>query len=112
MENLSFEQLPNVVNQIQLKLNVIERLLLENNNQSEEQELLTVEQCAEYLNLSKPTIYGLMSKNDIPYMKKGKRCYFCKAEILDYIKSGRRKTNAEIESETDLYLIKKGGQNV
>jgi len=111
MENISFEQLPNVVNQIQLKLNVIERLLLEDKNQSEETELLTVEQCAEYLSLSKPTIYGLMSKNDIPYMKKGKRCYFCKSEIIDFLKTGRKKTNSEIISETSTYIVNKGVKN-
>jgi excisionase family DNA binding protein len=68
-------------------------------------ELLTISQVAEFLSLSVPTIYGLVSKAAIPCMKKGKRLYFSKDEISNWIKAGRKKTLAELNSEADAYLL-------
>jgi excisionase family DNA binding protein len=83
------------------------------NQQPKEDELLTVEQAAEFLSLSKPTVYSLISKKELPFMKRSKRCYFSKVELTKYIKDGRKKTNSEIEFETDAYLVttKKGFAN-
>lgn len=72
---------------------------LENSDQ-----LLTIDQAAEILNLTKPTIYTLVSRREIPVMKRSKRLYFSKNELIEYLKAGRKKTNAEIESEADQYL--------
>lgn len=72
----------------------------------EADQLLTVEQCAEFLKLTKPTIYGLIAKGEIPVMKRSKRCYFSKAELVQYLKAGRRKTLADSESEAKSYLGK------
>ncbi len=67
-----------------------QRLLSQNGRgvgtKPEADELLTVEQCAEFLSLSKQTIYGLISKGKIPVMKRGKRCYFLKSQVLGYLK--------------------------
>jgi excisionase family DNA binding protein len=80
--------------------------------QPETDQLLTIQQVAELLSLSVPTIYGLVSRSEIPCMKKGKRLYFSKQELTDWIKTGRKKTLAEIDSEADAYLLtkKKGGK--
>jgi hypothetical protein len=40
-------------------------------------------------------------------MKRSKRCYFSKAELIAYLKEGRRSTNSEIASSADQYIIKK-----
>jgi excisionase family DNA binding protein len=85
-----------------------------NTPQQTTDELLTIEQTALFLKLAKPTIYGLISKGELPVMKRSKRCYFSKAELINYLKQGRKKTNSEIEAETDLFLskqIKKGVKN-
>lgn len=74
-------------------------------------QLLTVQQAAEFLTLSVPTIYGLISKGEVPCMKRGKRVYFSKVELINYLKQGRKKTLAETASEADTYLKKKGGCN-
>lgn len=74
-------------------------------SQPETDQLLTIQQVADFLSLSIPTIYGLVSKSEIPCMKKGKRLYFSKDEITNWIKAGRKKTLAEIDAETDAYLI-------
>jgi len=62
----------------------------------QQDELLTIQQAAEILKLSVPTIYGLVSRTEIPHAKKGKRLYFSKLELLEWVQSGRKKTNAEI----------------
>ncbi len=72
--------------------------------QSEADQLLTVQQAAEFLTLSVPTIYGLISKGAIPCMKRSKRVYFSKTELIHYLKQGKKKTVSEIEAETDAYL--------
>lgn len=73
--------------------------------QPEADHFLTIQQIADFLSLSVPTIYGLVSKSEIPCMKKGKRLYFSKDEIINWIKAGKKKTLAELESETDAYLL-------
>ena len=73
--------------------------------QQETDQLFTIQQVADFLSLSVPTIYGLVSRSEIPCMKKGKRLYFSKYEITNWIKAGRKKTLAEIDAETDAYLI-------
>lgn len=95
------------------RLSNIETLLLELKNapknsviQSDREELLTVEQTAKFLSLSVPTIYGLISKKELPVMKRGKRCYFDKAELVAYIKAGRKKTNNEIKIIAENYIAK------
>lgn len=59
-------------------------------------ELLTVKQTAKFLNLAVPTIYGMVNRNELPFMKKSKRLYFSKQELMEYIKEGRQKTVGEI----------------
>ena len=82
-------------------------MLLEKSSEikSETDELLTVQDTAKFLTLSVPTIYGLISKASIPCMKRGKRVYFSKIELINYLKDGKRKTIFEIEAETDNYLV-------
>ncbi len=108
MANLTFDQLPQAVYEIQQKLESIEQLLLElNKNQPETDKIFTVGEAADFLNLSTATIYGLVSKGELPVMKRSKRCYFSKFELIAYLKKGRRKTNQEIEAEAGEYLMKK-----
>lgn len=74
-----------------------------NTEASKQDELLTIQQAAEILKLSVPTIYGLVSRTEIPHAKKGKRLYFSKQELLDWVQSGRKKTNAEIAADASAY---------
>jgi excisionase family DNA binding protein len=67
-------------------------------------DLLNIEEAATLLNLAKPTIYGLVSTANIPNMKKGKKLYFSRKELEDWIKSGRRKTFQEKKDEVTAIL--------
>lgn len=99
---------------IENRLNTIESLLLDIKHSSpkEEQtnepkdELLTVQEAAQFLKLTVPTIYSKVSRNELPVMKKGKRLYFSQKELLEYLQTGRKKTNTEIAAEVDAYLQK------
>lgn len=110
---LQFNDLPKAVTSLQETVNNIERLLLQKSNehQPEADELLTVQDTAKFLTLSVPTIYGLIAKGELPVMKRSKRCYFSKVELINYLKQGKRKTLAETASEADQYLTKKKGGN-
>lgn len=60
---------------------------------------------------SKPTFYGYVHEGTVPYHKRGKKLIFLKSEIDLWLKSGRVKTNTEIEAEADDFLTKKGLKN-
>ena len=72
--------------------------------QSEPESLLTVQDAARFLTLSVPTIYGLIHKGELPVMKRSKRCYFSKAELIEYLKKGRVKTNSEIKTDAQTFI--------
>lgn len=77
------------------------------------EQLLTIQEAAEFLSLTVPTMYSKVSKGELPVMKRSKRLYFSRTELLDYLKDGRKKSNAEIEQEAKAYLLnnKKGLNN-
>ena len=83
----------------------------EPNDQPEQ--LLTIQEAAEFLSLTVPTMYSKVSKGELPVMKRSKRLYFSRTELLEYLKDGRKKSNAEIEAEAKAYLSnnKKGLNN-
>lgn len=78
------------------------------------EQLLTIDEIATLLHLTKPTVYSKHSKGELPGVcKQGKRLYFQRDVIINWIKDGRKKSNAEIEKEAKAYLLnnKKGLNN-
>jgi excisionase family DNA binding protein len=108
MGNLTFDQLPQAVTTLTNEISELRRLLLEKNEKpstEQPEQLLTVQQAAQFLHLRVPTIYSKVSKGELPgVMKRGKRLYFSRIELMEYIKEGRKKSNAEIEQEAEKYL--------
>ena len=111
-QKLSFDQLPNIVTRLSKEISELKTLLIEKQEQTppEPEKLLTVQEAAEFLNLTVPTIYSKVSKGQLPVMKRSKRLYFSSTELMEYLKQGRKKSNAEIEQEAEAYLsnTKKG----
>ena len=68
-------------------------------------EMLSVNEAALFLKVTKPTIYDLINKGKLPTYKPLKQCYFFKAELIDFVRQSKKKTDAEIDSETDAYLL-------
>ena len=103
----------NPFEQIEARLSNIETLLLDikHDNKSapvssDQENFLTVKEAATFLRLSVPTIYTMTSRGQLPVIKRSKRCYFLKEDLINYLKQGRRKSNKEILIEADNYLGK------
>jgi len=104
----TLEQLPSAVSQLHEKLMNIEQILLnQENGQTHEDQILTIQKAAELINLSVPTIYGLVQRRAIPVSKQGKRLYFSRDELIAWIKQGRKKTAQEISEEADAFIAKR-----
>ena len=106
---ITFDQLPQAVTNLQASINEIKQLLLLKTSQPQKDtdELLTVQDAAKFLSLSVPTVYGLISKKELPVMKRSKRCYFSKVELINYLKQGRQKTHAEIATDVEQITTRK-----
>ena len=70
----------------------------------QQERLLTIREAADFLSLTVPTMYSKVSKGELPVMKRSKRLYFSRTELLDYLKEGRKKSNAEIDQEAQAYF--------
>jgi excisionase family DNA binding protein len=106
---ITFENLPKAVSQLFDKLENIEQLLAAERGTAKQdtEDLLTIQQAAEFLHLSVPTLYSHVSKSVIPHSKRGKRLYFSKRELTAWIQAGRKKTAAEITAEVETGLNSK-----
>jgi excisionase family DNA binding protein len=93
--------------------NILKAVRNEQPTTEQPEQLLTIQEAAEFLSLSVPTLYSKVSKGELPVMKRGKRLYFSRTELMEYVKAGRKKSNAEIEQEAKAYLLnnKKGLNN-
>lgn len=107
-ENLTFDQLPKAVTMLTKEVSELKRLLIKKQEQpttEQPEQLLTVQQAANLLHLTVPTIYSKHSKGELPGVcKRGKRLYFSKQSLIEWVKEGRKKSNAEIEAEAEAYL--------
>lgn len=74
---------------------------------NQQNQLLTIDEVADLLHLTKPTIYSKHSKGELPGVcKRGKRLYFQRDVIINWIKAGRKKSNTEIDEDAGNYLVK------
>ncbi|GAB2478717.1 helix-turn-helix domain-containing protein [Algoriphagus taiwanensis] len=65
---------------------------------------LTIEEASEFLNLTKATLYGKVSRREIPVMKRGKKLYFSMSDLIAYLDKGRVKTFEELNEEAQIFL--------
>ena len=98
---------------IETRLSNIENLILDlkhknHTAETSEQldEFLTIPQAAKLLHLSVPTMYGKTHRNELPFMKRGKRVLFSKKQLIEYIEQGRKLTNDELKEHAHEYLKK------
>lgn len=75
----------------------------------EQDQIFSIKEAAAYLNLARQTLYGFTSKREIPFIKKGKKLYFKRSELENWLLEGKRKTKAEIEAE--IRQGKRGGHH-
>lgn len=110
-EAVTHDNSPKILAELRTDVREIKRLLLEKSNEQHhpESDLLTISQAADFLHLSKATIYTKISikKRELPFMKRGGRVYFSRAELLQFLKDGRRYTHQEIQEQAKHSLSKK-----
>ena len=74
-------------------------------------EVLTSEEAAKYLGVSKSALYKWTSERKIPHYKSptGKMCFFNRQEVEAWMQSQRVATDEELEAQARA-LAKKGGR--
>jgi excisionase family DNA binding protein len=107
MNYISFDSLPQAVQELNAKMDSIMMFLQSAKPDVKQSDLLTIQEAASFLNLSKNTLYNKANKNELPYMKKGKRLYFSRVELMAYIKSGKISSIQEIQEQSNNYLSNK-----
>jgi excisionase family DNA binding protein len=71
---------------------------------SPSKELLTVEQASIYLNLAHSTLYNLVHRREIPYMKRSRKLYFSKDELRKWVEEGRKPTQEVLKAAAQAHL--------
>lgn len=101
---ITFNELPEAVSELLERMGHIEKLLSDSPVAPETDELMDVAATSKFLNLSISTLYTKVCRGEIPALKPGKRLYFNKKELIEWIKNARKKSNDEIRQEADLLL--------
>jgi len=98
---ITFNEMPDVLSELRFEFNELKQILLSKFQDPVEQsdKLLTIQEAAGLLHLSVPTVYGLVHRKEVPVCKKGKRLYFPKQELIEWIKTGRKQTASELSEE-------------
>lgn len=109
MEPFNFDKLPEVVRQLFEKVENLEILLQKIQPQNEaEHEFLNIQEAAEFLKITVPALYTKVSRKEIPVSKPGKRLYFKRSELEEWINLGRRKTATELTAASKTHQKKFG----
>ncbi|CAA0253127.1 DNA-binding protein [Tenacibaculum maritimum] len=88
---------------IQKEIKELKKLLLAQNIQ--QKEILTVDDAIIYLQLSKSCLHKMTSNKEIPFYKPGgKKIYFKKSELDEWVFNGKITSNNELEGDVENYL--------
>ena len=74
---------------------------------NKQDEFLNIEELSKLVGLTKPTLYGHVHRNTIPFIKKGKMLRFSKIDILAWLEHGKSKPQSVLEDKANTYLAKK-----
>lgn len=68
-------------------------------------EFLDLNEASIYMKLSKSALYKLTSRGEIAYYQPGgKKIFFYKTDLHEWIKKGKVQSNSDLEDEVDSYL--------
>lgn len=91
-------------NHLVITQDLIDRLVRIESLCRQNKETMTIDDVAIYTGLSKSTLYKHTSLNTIPYYSpSGKKIYFIKREIDDWLTTNRSATNEELIAQAELY---------
>lgn len=69
--------------------------------------VFNLNQAAEYVSLSKSAMYKKTAERTIPHFKQGKKLFFKRSELDDWLTKNRISTHAEIEQMASEYIRRK-----
>jgi len=105
---LTFDKLPQAVSELTATVDRIEKLLQLQTAappQKDLDEIIGIDAACVLLGLKKPTIYGLICQGKLPYMKKGKKLYFSRHDLTDWINQGRKTVKNQLSATVDNAII-------
>ncbi|MFD0764466.1 helix-turn-helix domain-containing protein [Mucilaginibacter lutimaris] len=100
MEPFNFNELPEVIRLLFEKVELIEKVVINlQPAETTDNDLLNVEEAADFLKISTASLYTKVSRKELPYSKPGKRLYFKRSELQEWISSAQYKTSASLSSD-------------
>jgi excisionase family DNA binding protein len=78
-----------ITNRSDLK-EVLRELLLEANVENQEEEIMTIQETAEYLKVSVPTVRSMIASKEIPYFQRGQVIRLNRRDVKEWL-SGQSK---------------------
>ena len=70
----------------------------------QEDEILDFNGMCKFLGIAQSTGYAKTSNGEIPHFKKGRKLWFKKSELVQWIEEGRRKTTKGLDELAEMYL--------
>ena len=72
----------------------------------EEEDIIDFDEALKLTGYAKPTLYAKTGKGEIPHFKKGRKLFFKRSELVQWIEEGRRKTKQDLDELAKSYLSK------
>ena len=89
------------------KLNSIEKAIEKLKTASnDDEDFMNIDQVSSFIDLAKPSVYGLVNKRKIPHFKSGKRLYFKKSDIVQWITCCFVCSKQEMEDKANEYIYR------
>lgn len=99
MATFTFNDLPQAVTEILNRLDNLQKTVSQSTKTTEPDKFFTLDELVQYdpEKRAKQTFYGLVSRGEIPYHKRGKRLTFLKSEIDVWLRSASRVSLSDVE---------------
>lgn len=110
---ITFDSLPKAIASLFDEVKQIKSLILESSSGQQGDQLLSIQETAEFLHVQKQTLYSYVSKGSIPNHKRAGRLYFSKNDLIQWVKEGNKRS-FDVEEEAEKIISKrkrKGGSN-
>lgn len=70
---------------------------------SSDRQILTTKEAAEFIGVAVPTLYAMTSRRMLPHAKRGKRLFFSRNDLIEWIAAGKISTTAEMQSKAKAF---------
>lgn len=110
---ITFDSLPKAMASLFDEVRQIKTLILGSTTGQPGDQLLTIQETAEFLHVQKQTLYSYVSKGLIPNHKRAGRLYFSKNDLIQWVKDGNKRP-FDVEEEAQKIISKrkrKGGSH-